>query len=65
MPKCYYEEKNLKWVVNRYNKGVKKAINDSEKSYGTKKKVRKDEDNTLDVLKMLYAKGKITIKQFE
>jgi uncharacterized membrane protein len=57
--------KNLKSAVNRYERDVKRAIKNSEKSYGVSRKGRKPDDKALDVLKMRYAKGKITRKKFE
>jgi uncharacterized membrane protein len=54
-----------KRAVNRYERDVKRAIKDSEKSYGVSKKGRKTGGETLEILKMRYAKGKITRKKFE
>jgi uncharacterized membrane protein len=57
--------KGLKRAVSRYGRDVKRAIKDSEKSYGVSKKGRKTEDRTLEILRMRYAKGEITRKKFE
>ncbi len=59
------KEKGFRKAVNRYERDVKRAIKDSEKSYGVSKKGRKTEDKTLEILKMRYAKGEITRKKFE
>jgi len=59
------KEKGLKRAVNRYGRDVKRAIKDSEKSYGVSKKGRKTGDETLEILKMRYAKGEISRKKFE
>lgn len=57
--------RSLRRVANRYEGDVKRAIKDSEKSYGILKKGKKTEDKTLEILKMRYAKGEITRKKFE
>ena len=59
------KEKGLKKAINRYGRDVKRAIKDSEKSYGVSKNARKTEDETLEILKKRYAKGEITRKKFE
>ena len=59
------KERSSKRAVNRYERDVKRAIKDSEKSYGVSKKSRKTEDETLEIIKMRYAKGEITRKKFE
>lgn len=55
----------MKKAINRYGRDVKRAIKDSEKSYGVSKNARKTEDETLEILKKRYAKGEITRKKFE
>jgi uncharacterized membrane protein len=59
------KENGSRRATDRYKKDVKKAIKDSEKSYGVLKKGRRPEDKTLDVLEMRYAKGEITRKKFK